>query len=164
MKNRAIQGTLMFIAFLSLIGCNTKKPESVLPAIDKEQIKKEIQAKEDEFAAVFNSGELQNIGYYAEDAISFSQNKPALVGKEAITEYYSANIDSLSKNKISFTTNEIFVQNDGNMVVEIGYYKLVDPADVVVNSGNYISIFEKRDGKYVCIRDMSTSDMPLILE
>ena len=164
MKNRVIRGALLFSALLSLIACNTKKAESILPAVDKEQIKKEIQAKENEFAAVFNSGETKNIGYYADDAISFSQNKPALVGKAAITEYYQANLDSLSQNKISFTTNEVFVQNDGSLVVEIGYYKLVDPTGVLVNSGNYISIFEKRDGKYVCIRDMSTSDMPLVLE
>ena len=164
MKNRVILGALLFCALLSLIACNTKKAESVLPVVDKEQIKKEIQAKEDEFASVFNSGETKNIGYYADDAISFSQNKPALVGKAAIVEYYKANLDSLSQNKISFTTNEVFVQNDGSLVVEIGYYKLVDPAGTLVNSGNYISIFEKRDGKYVCIRDMSTSDMPLVLE
>ena len=164
MKNRVILGAMLFSALLSLIACNTKKAESSLPSIDKEQIKKEIQAKEDEFAAVFNSGQTKNIGYYADDAISFSQNKPALVGKAAITEYYQANLDSLSQNKISFTTNEIFVQNDGSLVVEIGYYKLVDTANIVINSGNYISIFEKRDGKYVCIRDMSTSDMPLNLE
>ncbi len=164
MKNRVILGALLFSALLSLVACNTKKAESSLPAIDKEQIKKEIQAKEDEFAALFNSGEMKHIGYYADDAISFSQNKPALVGKAAIIEYYRANLDSLSQNKISFTTNEVFVQNDGSLVVEIGYYKLVDPAGTLVNSGNYISIFEKRDGKYVCIRDMSTSDMPLVLE
>jgi ketosteroid isomerase-like protein len=164
MKNRVIRVAFLISACLSLIACNTKKAASLLPAVDKEQIKKEIQAKEDEFAAVFNSGETKNIGYYADDAISFSQNKPPLVGKAAIMEYYQANLDSLSQNKISFTTNEIFVQNDGSLVVEIGYYKLVDPADAIVNSGNYISIFEKRDGRYVCIRDMSTSDLPLVLE
>jgi hypothetical protein len=27
-------------------------------------------------------------------------------------------------------------------------------------SGNFISLFEKRDGKYICIRDMANSDMP----
>jgi hypothetical protein len=27
-------------------------------------------------------------------------------------------------------------------------------------SGNFMSLFEKRDGKYICIRDMGSSDMP----
>ena len=64
-------------------------------------------------------------------------------------------------NKISFTTNEVFVSNDGNQVVEIGYYKVVDSTNTAVNTGNYMVLFEKRNGKYVCVRDMSASDMPL---
>jgi ketosteroid isomerase-like protein len=158
MKKRVIAAGLLSCVIALMISCSTKKEV----VVDKEQIKKEIQAKEDEFASVFNSGEIRNIGYYADDAVSFSQNKPALVGKEAIAEYYKANLDSLSRyNKISFTTNEVFVQNDGSLVVEIGYYQVVDSANTRINSGNYISIFEKREGMYVCIRDMSTSDMPL---
>ena len=43
--------------------------------VDKEQIKKEIQEKEDQFAAAYNSGELKKIGYYAEDATTFAQNR-----------------------------------------------------------------------------------------
>ena len=162
MKIRDLKG-LLFIFILSIMfGCQTDKNAKVSPVVDKEQIKKEIQAKEDEFASVFNSGELREIGYYADDAISFTQNRPALVGKAAIVEYYQANMDSISKNNtITFTTNEVFVPNDGNLVVEIGYYKVVDPAGNLVNSGNYMSLFEKRDGKYVSIRDMSTSDLPL---
>ena len=73
-----------------------------------------------------------------------------------------SNIDSLNKsNKISFTTKEVFVSNDANQVVEIGYYKVVDANNTPVNTGNYMSLFVKRDGKYVCLRDMSASDMPV---
>jgi len=53
------------------------------------------------------------------------------------------------------------VSNDGNQVVEIGYYKVVNSDNAVVNSGNYMSLFVKRDGKYVSLRDMSASDMPV---
>ena len=63
-------------------------------------------------------------------------------------------------NRISFTTKDVFVSNDGDQVVEIGYYKVVDSTSAPVNTGNYMSLFEKRDGKYVCVRDMSASDMP----
>jgi ketosteroid isomerase-like protein len=158
MKNKVIKGVLLACIMSLIIACNTKKAE---PVVDKDQIKKEIQAKEDEFAALYNAAEMKNIGYYADDAITFSQNSPPLVGKKAIIEYLKANIDSLSNtNKISFTTNEVFVSNDGNFVVEIGYYKVVDSAGTPVNTGNYMSLFEKRNGKYVSLRDMSASDMP----
>jgi len=160
MKNNLFKCLLFSLVIIVAISCGSKKEEPVAPVIDKEQIKIDIQAKENEFAEVFNSRELKNIGYYAEDAVSYSQNKPPLEGREAIVEYFKANMDT-TPNKIQFTTKEVFVENDGAHVVEIGYYKLVDANDSVVNSGNYMSIFEMRDGKYVCIRDMSTSDLPL---
>ncbi|MBK8587000.1 MAG: nuclear transport factor 2 family protein [Bacteroidetes bacterium] len=151
------------MCYIFTIACSSKKEESsTAPVIDKEQIKKEIQAKEDEFAATYNAAEMKNIGYYADDAISFSQNKAPLVGRQAIVEYLKAGIDSSSKgNKISFVTNEVFPSSDGNQVIEIGYYKLVDSTDVAINTGNYMILFEKRNGSYVSVREMSASDMPL---
>lgn len=145
-----------------VISCNAPKEEPVTAVIDKEQIKKEIQDKENEFAALYNSNELKSIGYYAEDATVFAQNKSPLVGKTAIIDYLKAGIDSSSRgNKISFVTNEVFVSNDANQVVEVGYYKLVDSLDVTINTGNYMILFEKRDGKYVSVREMSASDIPI---
>jgi ketosteroid isomerase-like protein len=158
MKNKVIKGVLLSYVMLLVIGCSPKQEV----VIDKEQIKKEIQAKEDEFAATYNAGEMKSIGYYAEDAITFSQNSAPLVGRAAIIEYLKANIDSLNKsNKISFTTNEVFVSSDGSHVLEIGYYKVVDSSNAPINTGNYMSLFVKIDGKYKCLRDISASDMPI---
>lgn len=153
------------VCFISLlIACNEKKEEPQKEApqavtVDKEQIKKEIQAREDSFAAVYNSGELRNIGYYADDAVSFFQNRAPLVGKQAIIEFLKNDIPSTA-DRISFTTKEVFVSNDGNQVVEIGSFKVVDSTQAPINTGNYMSLFEKRNGKYVVVRDMSASDMP----
>jgi len=158
-----ILNSLIITSLLSLIiACDTKKTESDVAVIDKEQIKKEIQDKENEFAETYNSGVAKAIGYYADDAITFAQNREPLVGKAAIVEYLMADLNSDTKsNKISFTTNEVFVSNDGNQVVEIGYYRVVDSTNTNINTGNYMVLFEKRNGKYVCVRDMSASDMPL---
>jgi ketosteroid isomerase-like protein len=156
MKNVTIKG-LSFACLISLLfACNEKKTP-----VDKEQVKKEIQAREDEFAAVFNSGVLKNIGYYAEDATSYLPNTAPLVGKAAIIEFLQSDLPS-NANKISFKTNEVFPSNDGNMVLEIGYFRVVDSANNPVNSGNYMSLFQKRDGKYVVLRDMSASDGVLV--
>lgn len=161
MKNKLSNAALLLVISL-IIACNPTVEKSASTVIDKAQIKKEIQDKENEFAEIYNSGEFKKIGYYAEDAISFSQNKEPLVGREAIIEYLREGIEFSSEgNKISFLTNEVFVSNDGNQVVEMGYYKLVDSVDIAINTGNYMVLFEKRNGKYVSVRDMSASDMPL---
>ena len=159
MKHKPVKGILLVSITTLLFACNTKKEEPAAVVVDKEQIKKEIQAKENEFAETYNSGALKNIGYYADDASTFFQNRPPLIGKEAIVDFLKSEITSTT-NKISFTTKDVFVSNDGDQVVEIGYYKVIDSTNTPVNTGNYMSLFEKRDGKYVCVRDMSASDMP----
>ena len=159
MKKTFIKGLVVSSALLLLISC--KKEEPVAAVIDTNQIKEEIQAKENEFADTYNAGIVKNIGYHADDAITYPQNSEPIVGKTAIVEFLKTHRDTISKGrKISFKTEEVFVSNDANQVVEVGTYKVVDSTEAVVNSGNYMSLFVKRDGKYVCLRDMSTSDLP----
>lgn len=157
MKSKLTKGLLLLYLMSLLIACNTKNAEPEM-VVDKEQIKKEIQAKEDEFAAVYNAGELKKIGYYSDNAITYAQNQEPLVGRDAIIEYLKVDVDS-NTDKISFTTKEVFVSNDGNLVVEVGYYQVVDATNIPINTGNYMCLFEKRDGKYYCMREMSASDM-----
>ena len=159
MKNIIYKSALSGLFISLVISCNPKTEGSSFSQAEKEQIKKEIQAREDEFAQVYNSGELKRIGYYADDATTFYQNRPPLIGKEAIVDFLKSDLDS-NTNIISFKTNEVFPSSDGNQVVEIGYFKLTDSAKYVLNTGNYMVLFEKRNGKYVSVRDMSTSDMP----
>ena len=160
MKNKTVKGVLLGGIITLMFACNSKKEEPAAVVVDKEQIKKEIQAKEDEFAATYNAGVLKNIGYYADDATSFFQNREPLVGKEAILEFLKSDVMS-NPNKISFKTNEVFVSSDGNQVVEIGYFKVVDSTNTAINTGNYMTLFEKRNGNYVSVRDMSASDRPV---
>lgn len=83
-----------------------------------------------------------------------------MIGKPAIIEFLKSDLLS-NTDKISFKTNEVFVSDDGNQVVEVGYFKVIDSANNPINTGNYMSLFEKRDSTYKCVRDMSASDMPL---
>lgn len=156
MKKSILKGVLLVGVLALMLACNNKQEA---PVIDKEQIKKEIQAKEDEFAATYNAGEIKNIGYYADDAVTYYPNAEPLVGKKSILEFLTADLASGSKNKISFKTGEIFVSSDGIQVLETGTFQVKDSTDTLLNKGNYMSLFEKRDGKYVCVRDMSASDV-----
>lgn len=162
--NYKLVNAAFLASLLSLtIACSPKQETPApAPVIDKEAIKQEIQAKENEFASLYNAGEARDIGYYADDATSYAQNRAPMVGKNAIVSYLIAGFDSSSKgNVLSFVTNEVFPSNDANQVVEVGSFKLVDSTSAVINTGNYMVLFEKRNGKYVSVRDMSTSDMPL---
>jgi ketosteroid isomerase-like protein len=152
MKSTTIKGVLAAGVISLMLACNTGQG-----TLDKDQVKKDIQAKEDSFAAVYNSGVFKSIGYYADDATSFFPNTAPLVGKEAIIAFLQSDLDS-NIDKISFKTNEVFPSNDGNMVVEVGYFKVLDSAGNPINTGNYMTLFQKKDGRYVAVRDMSASD------
>ena len=159
MKSKIVKGILPGSIISLMLACNAKKEEAPAAVVDKDQIKKEIQAKEDEFASTYNAGEMKSIGYYGDDATVFYQNRAPLVGKPAIIAFLTSDLNNNS-NKISFQTNEVFPSNDGNQVVEVGSYKVVDSTNTPFNTGNYMILFEKRDGKYVSVREMSASDMP----
>ena len=159
MKNMFVKGAVLGYLFLLMSSCNTNEGKSTAVVIDKDKIKQEIQARENQFAEIYNGGELTKIGYYADDAVTFYQNMAPIRSKKERLDFLMSDLGSNS-NKISFTTIEVFPANDGNQVLEIGYYTVVDSTNTAVNTGNYMSLFEKRDGQYVCLRDMSASDMP----
>ena len=148
-------GGLLGVILAISLACNQKKEEK---SIDKEQVKAEIQAIEDHFALTYNTGNLDSLTYYADDAISYFNGQKPLVGKAAIKQHIANEIKDFPKGaKVSFETLDIYVTGDGNKVAEIGAYKLADSTGIILGRGHYFSFFAKRNGKFVCTRDMTNS-------
>ncbi len=161
MKNMFVKGIGLGCLFLLMASCNSNEEKSTSVVIDKAQVKIDIQARENQFAEIYNSGELKKIGYYDDDAVTYYQNMAPIRSKTERLEFFKEDIEGNNGNKISFTTTEVFPSKDGVQVLEIGYFTVVDSTSTAINTGNYMSLFEKRDGQYVCLRDMSVSDIPL---
>jgi len=160
MKNKIVKGITLVLLLSFVIACTPKKEETAAQpaALDKEKIKSAIQALEQSYADALNSGKIEGLAYYADDANSYPQDKPPLVGKAAIDVKLLEEVKMNKGFKASFSVDEVHPSNDGELVVEIGSYKISDSTNTVKHSGNYISVFHKKDGKYVCVRDMSASD------
>jgi len=155
MKNKFLTGGLLGLILTSFIGCNQKEEEI---KIDKELVKTEIQAIEDQFALVFNTRNADSLSYYAEDAISYFSAQEPIVGKAAIQQHIKDELlDFPEGGKITFETLEIYITDDGNYVAEIGAHKLYDSTGTLLQKGHYTSFFRKIDGKYFCVRDMANS-------
>jgi len=157
MKRSILKSFLVLGVVMAFVSCKKEEPKAAV--IDINQIKEEIQAKENEFADTYNSGIVKDIKYYDIDAITYPQNREPLVGRDAIVAYFKESMSS-NGNKLAFKTNEVNVSSDGNQVVELGYYTVKDSVGTIVNSGNYMSLFVKKEGSYVCLRDMNASDKP----
>ena len=149
-----------FFAFAALFfsACATTEKEEV---IDMDKVRTEIQAMEDAYAAGQKAEDADAVAaYYSEDAVSYSQNKQPLQGRKAIRDNIAKEIAAdTTENYNVYKIVDLFA--DGNIAVEIGSWTQFDPSGKQLDNGNYMSYFEKRDGKYVCVRDMSTTATPL---
>ena len=152
--------TIGFITFFALIFSACSTPEKA-ETLDMEKIKVEIQAMEDAYAAGEKAKDADAVVvYYSEDAINYSRNMEPSSGRAAIREKTENNMakDTLG-NYVVYKIVDLFAE--GNIAVEIGSWTQFDSSDKEIGHGNYMSYFEKRDGKYVCVRDMSSSTTPV---
>ncbi len=157
---RKFQLTLAAAIFaMFFTACSTPAAEAPKP-VDTDKIKVEIQAMEDAFAKAEKDKNADGVvAYYSDDAISYNRNMPPSVGKAAIKEKVEKQIakDTAGLTHV-YKVVDLFAE--GNMVTEVGSFSNLNAAGVEVDKGFYMSCFEKRDGKYVCVRDMSVTTMP----
>lgn len=125
---------------------------------DLAQIKTEIQAIETEWANAMNSKDVAGVmSLFAEDAMSMSDGQPTIVGKEAIQKSMETEFaDPSNTDSVTFETLEVYAQ--GDYVTEIGKSTYIDAAGKPTKPGKYMAFFVKKDGKYLCIRDIYNKD------
>lgn len=154
-------GLLVFTALTFAACTSTEKKETVEETVDIDKVKSEIQAMEDAYAAGEKAKDADAVAaYYSDDAISYSRNRQPLKGKAAIRENIANNIaNDTTGNYSVYKIVDLFVEGDA--VVEIGSWTDFDTSGTKVGNGNYMSYFQKRDGKYICVRDMSTTTAPV---
>jgi ketosteroid isomerase-like protein len=141
-----------------LFSCSTEEKKS--EPLDTAKTKVEIQAMEDAYSAAEKAKDADGVmAYYAEDVISYHKNEPPSSGKAALKEYTANRLaKDTSGNHNVYKVVDLF--GEGNMLVEIGSWSEVNPAGAEVDMGFYMSYFQKKDGKYVCVRDMNVSTKP----
>ena len=135
--------------------CST--PPEVPKPVDTAALRVEIQAMEDAFAKAEKEKNADEVVlYYSDDAISYNRNEPPSVGKAAIKEKIAKQLasDTIGVTHV-YKVVDLFA--DGNMVTEVGSFTNLNAAGAEVDKGFYMSCFQKRDGKYICVRDMSVT-------
>lgn len=152
-----------------MIGCNapavdksaqiteTAKSDDAKP--DLEKIKGEIQALENSWAEADNAWDTNALAaFFADDAVRLSNDRPMVVGKAAIQLDIAADLAKKEKGStVAFDIIDVF--GDENTVTEVGKTNVKDASGKVTYTGKYMAIWEKRNGKYVCVRDISNDDV-----
>lgn len=149
---------LLLAAVLFFSACSTNKEEPA--AIDMDKLKTDIQAMENAYAAGEKAKDVDAVAaYYSEDAISYNRNKPPSVGIAAIKEKIAQNLAEDTAGTYSvYKIVDLFAE--GNTATEVGSWTRMSAEGNEIESGYYMSYFQKRDGKYLCVRDMSVTSSP----
>ena len=148
---------LIACSTLLIVSCSNEKGATT---VDLDVVKKDIQAMEDAYAAAEKAKDADKVvAYYSDDAASYSRNRMPEIGKPAIKASLAKRLaEDTAGNSYAYKIVDLF--GEGDMLVEIGSWTETSPAGAAVNKGHYLSYFQKRDGKYVCVRDMNVTSSP----
>lgn len=136
----------------------TDGTETVTATTDPAQLKKEIQELETAWATAYNAGDVTTLAaFYSDDAISMDNEKPMMVGNAAIKKDMEEGLAKRPKGaKTNYEVMDVF--GSGDYVTEVGKTTRMDSTGKVTSTGKYMAIWEKRDGKWICIRDIGNND------
>jgi uncharacterized protein (TIGR02246 family) len=125
---------------------------------DLSEIKNQIQERETAWGKADDVRDTNAVAeFYADDAISFEADQPMLRGKDAIKNNIKT---SLAKRAVgSTTTYEVMdVYGDDHYATEVGKTIRKDSTGKVISTGKYMAVWQNRDGKWLCIRDIANND------
>lgn len=121
-----------------------------------------IKAVNGAWAEHYNAGDAGAVAdLYWEDASLMAPGAPARVGRDAIREYLVADIEASKAAGLSTTNEHGPVHVSGNTAWQEGAFRVTDASGATVDAGKYLSVLEKRDGKWRLLRDTYNSDGPV---
>jgi uncharacterized protein (TIGR02246 family) len=146
---------LMAVIATSLFACQT----ATKPAIDLTKAKSEIEAVNKIICESIAKGDSVSVAEaYAKDGKLMGNNMPAISGKDNLTSFWGAFINS-GVGSISLNTLEVW--GDENYVTEEGVYDIKLKDGNQIDKGKYLVVWKHEDGKWKIYRDLSNTDMPL---
>lgn len=122
-----------------------------------------INALRDNFASMYNSGDVTRLGdLYTDDAVVMNNQQPALQGKPAILQSAQALVDQFT---VNMSITPVDTQIAGDLAYEHGSFTMsLTPkagGDPMQNSGNYIVVLKRgADGGWRLHREIGNNNQP----
>ena len=120
-----------------------------------------IRAQTTSWEKAYNGGDAKAVAaLYAEDALLLPPGASAVSGRAAILTFITKDITGSKSAGAVFVINpKTDVGVSGDMGWESGMYK-VTVKGTVVETGKFLSVSRKKDGKWLYIRDTWNADAP----
>lgn len=118
-----------------------------------------IRAQAARWEKAYNSGDAKGVAaQYAEDALLLPPGTSGVSGRAAILEFFTKDIaGSKAAGAVFVLDPRTDVGVSGSMAWESGTYK-VTVKGAIVETGKFLSVSRKKDGKWLYIRDTWNAD------
>lgn len=158
-----LRKALCFVPLLSIafLACQPASPPEQAAATPPDPAP--INALRDQYAAMYNSGDVSAIGnLYTDDAVVMNNQQPAASGKPAIQQSAEALVQQFTVN-ISISPAD--TQIAGDLAYEHGSFTMsLTPkagGAAMQNTGNYIVVLKRgADGSWKLHREIGNSNQP----
>jgi len=151
--------TVVASCCLALLALHCNQPAPDTRAADEATIRGVNPA----WFKAYNAGDANSIvALYAEDAVVNAPGAPAARGHAAIREFFVKDIASAAAAGITLNagpTSDVGVS--GDLGWEWGTFTVTDKSGATVDTGKFVTVFGRKDGKWLVIRDIWNSDGPM---
>jgi ketosteroid isomerase-like protein len=109
----------------------------------------------------YNAGEVDKIvALYTEDAVVMPSNAPALIGRTAIKDFLTKDIAAAKAEGLTDKDGVGDVGISGDLAWHAGTSSVIDAAGKTVETGKYVEVWHRINGKWLMVRDIWNDDAP----
>lgn len=160
---------VLLLAVVVIPGCAKTTPGSADTAAAVSTSTADASADEQAIRAInpawfkaHKSGDVEGlVAHYSDDAVISVPGAPPVRGTAAIRESFTKEVRDMAAAGLSQNSgpNPEF-EVSGDLGYEWNTFTVTDKAGKTVDTGKYLSVFGRRNGKWVIIRDIWNSDAP----
>ena len=122
----------------------------------------EIRAVSLAWKEAFNTGDTEAVlKLYADDAVLAAPGVPAVLGKTAIRSYFVQTMAAVRAADLTVEDAPIGeLRASGDLAFQWMTYRIADRSGAVVDAGKLLTLFHRRNGRWLIVGDTWNSDSP----
>lgn len=120
-----------------------------------------FEAGSDAWISAYNAGDPEPmLALYAEDAVVFPPGHGAVQGHAALRDFLVSEMAASKEAGLRFTIAHTGGGSSGDLGWHSGTFAVIAAGGDTMGTGKFLEIWERRDGKWLMIRDAWNTDAP----
>lgn len=156
--NKVIIGKMIVLAMSCIVLAACAKSGTPAQATGADE--NAINAAQDSWYKAYNAGDGAGVAaLYADDAVLMAPGVPTMRGASAIRDYYlkdAAAFSASGRKAAHGPTSEIGIS--GDLAWQSSTYQVSDKSGATTEAGKSLTVFQRRNGRWMMIRDTWNSD------